>query len=255
MNIKQTVRNALYGTPWFDSTREAYQRVFDRTRIDERFSLKRFYSQFFKSGDLVFDIGANMGEYSEAFASAGAAVVAAEPNPACCESLYKLARMRNIRVESCAVADAVGVAEFSICDVSGFSTLNEEWLEKSKASPDYKAVHWTEKIQVPVVTLDNLARRHGIPTFVKVDVECCEDRVLAGMTFQPAFLSFEFSTFMRDVALACLKSHRLDGYEFNAIAGRTLTFLFPSWRPASDLSEWLTVYSAAPYGDIFARKT
>ena len=39
-----------------------------------------FDSQFFQAGDLVFDIGANQGEYSEIFANEGGRVVAVEPN-------------------------------------------------------------------------------------------------------------------------------------------------------------------------------
>ncbi|HEY1471426.1 MAG TPA: FkbM family methyltransferase [Candidatus Acidoferrum sp.] len=41
----------------------------------------RLYSEFVSAGDLVFDIGANIGDYAEMFARLGARVVAVEPNP------------------------------------------------------------------------------------------------------------------------------------------------------------------------------
>jgi 16S rRNA A1518/A1519 N6-dimethyltransferase RsmA/KsgA/DIM1 with predicted DNA glycosylase/AP lyase activity len=51
---------------------------------------KRFYSQFVQPGDLVFDIGANMGNRIEAFVALGASVVAVEPQSSCVASLRRL---------------------------------------------------------------------------------------------------------------------------------------------------------------------
>src|SRR5271154_272335 len=43
----------------------------------------RFYKQFIKPGDLVFDVGANIGVKTAAFLAAGARVIAVEPVPFC----------------------------------------------------------------------------------------------------------------------------------------------------------------------------
>jgi 16S rRNA A1518/A1519 N6-dimethyltransferase RsmA/KsgA/DIM1 with predicted DNA glycosylase/AP lyase activity len=40
-----------------------------------------FYQSFINKGDLCFDVGANIGQKSEALLSIGARVVAIEPNP------------------------------------------------------------------------------------------------------------------------------------------------------------------------------
>ena len=42
---------------------------------------RRFLSQFVQRGDLVYDIGANQGEYTVTFRQLGCNVVAVEPNP------------------------------------------------------------------------------------------------------------------------------------------------------------------------------
>lgn len=73
--------------------------LFKRKKIEERRrmefwkerteDIKRtiFYGQFIKEGDLVFDIGANMGERAKVFVNLGATVVGVEPQPICIDFL------------------------------------------------------------------------------------------------------------------------------------------------------------------------
>ena len=51
----------------------------DRRR---RAAMDRLYAQFVKPGDLVFDVGAHVGDRVGAFRRLGARVVAVEPQPA-----------------------------------------------------------------------------------------------------------------------------------------------------------------------------
>ena len=51
---------------------------------------------------------------------------------------------------------------------------------------------------MPVTTLDRLIAQHGVPSFIKIDVEGFEDQVLAGLTHPVPALSFEFTTIARD---------------------------------------------------------
>ena len=60
-----------------------YGKPFNRRR------LKGFYSGFIGKGDLVFDIGAHLGNRSEAWLALGARVIAAEPQPICVQYLQK----------------------------------------------------------------------------------------------------------------------------------------------------------------------
>jgi FkbM family methyltransferase len=255
MNILPQVKLALSDSPLYPLARRCYQAVFNREAMREREKMCSFYSQFFSRGDLVFDVGANVGEYSDVFSGCGAVVVAVEPNPECCKQLYRLAHRRNVRVEACAAGAETGCAELHISDVSIFSTLNPEWVERTRDFPSYQNAHWTGTLIVPLVTLDNLARRHGVPVFVKIDVEGFEESVLQGMSFTPQFVSFEYAARLKHVGLACLHLPCFRDYTFNAIVGREFRWLHPRWLKAEEARSWLSTYAdVEEYGDFFAKR-
>ena len=79
--IKQFLRELLYDTRFFLPVRSSYQHLFDRRRLALRTKMRDLYGPYVRRGDLVFDVGAHMGTYTEVFVELGAKVVAVEPNP------------------------------------------------------------------------------------------------------------------------------------------------------------------------------
>jgi hypothetical protein len=71
-----------------------------------------------------------------------------------------------------------------------------------------------------MTTLDTLIDGHGIPAFIKLDVEGFEAEALAGLSHPAAALSFEFTTIQRDVALACLARCTDLGYTRSRFSNR-----------------------------------
>lgn len=252
--IEKAARQRLLGSALFFPVRENYQRVFAREKWVKRARMRAFYAQFVRRSELVFDVGAHLGVYAECFTALGAKVVAIEPNPACRELLKLFARNRDIQVENCAAGDAPGKTHLHICvDYSSISTVDEDFYDEARHSSRHGPTRWLEPLDVDVVTLDQLAARYGIPSFVKIDVEGFDDHVIRGISFAPEFLSFEFNRDIPQVALRCLDTPLLkSGYMFNYSCSAS-GLASVQWMSAAELSD--RIFSAENYfGDVFAHR-
>lgn len=240
----------------FFPVRTCYQRLLDKEKWLFWKRMREFYSQFVNPGDVVFDVGANVGVYSEVFLQIGGKVVAIEPNSECCRQI-RTQRPQGIVVENCAAGSAPGTVEFHLCEESSMSTISSEWIEAVSKSELHKGVKWLSTIRVPVKTLDMLAQSYGQPGFIKIDAEGYDDRVLSGMSFRPAALSFEFNVNSMDVALNCLKAPvLLDGYLFNYTVGQLFSFRSQKWINREEMVALLEQYNLQEeYGDVFARRS
>src|ERR1043165_279294 len=75
----------------------------------QRAAMDRLYRQFVRAGDLVFDVGAHVGDRVGSFRRLGARVVALEPQPALVTTLKLLyGRDRNVAIEAKAVGRRSG---------------------------------------------------------------------------------------------------------------------------------------------------
>jgi FkbM family methyltransferase len=241
-------------TPLYQPTRDAYRRIFKPQFLLSVERMGAFYSQFFQPGETVFDVGANQGEYSEVFAKEGAQVIAVEPNPAFRSRLTAMSRFQSITPEFVAVGDEPGEATLNVCSTSGFSTLLSSDSGWMKDSPDYANVTWVGQVRVPVLTLTQIAEKHGCPAFVKIDVEGFELQVLSGMAFTPRYISFEYGVRRKELALGCISLLAARGYRFRPIAGREFRFATPDWMTAEKAELWLgsRTPDEGEYGDLFA---
>jgi FkbM family methyltransferase len=250
------LKDLLFKTNLFPVARATYQRIFRPDVATHRARMGAFYSQFFDPGDVVFDVGANLGEYAEVFANEGATVVAIEPNTAFQPRLNALSRNGQIKPVFSAIGAEEGSATLNVCSHAAFSTLAPVETDWIRDSPDYEGVAWTHAIQVPVTTLDALIDEYGTPTFVKIDVEGFEIGVLRGATFRPRNLSFEFGARRLAAGLECLEHLGAQQYEFRPIVGRNYRFATPEWMSYSQAKAWLSDFKVevAEYGDMFAHR-
>jgi FkbM family methyltransferase len=221
-------------------------------------ALRQLYRPFVSPGDLVFDVGAHLGDRSSAFAALGARVVALEPEPGVARWLRRfVGRDPRITIRTEALGPSPGTAHLARSrDHPTLSTLAHGWRERiAEANPGFQGVRWEESVEVPVTTLDALVAEHGVPSFCKIDVEGFEAEVLAGLSRPLAALSVEFVSGSLDVATACLERlQELGSYRFNAIAGEGRNFLWPEWRDAAATRHWLTSGAdGISSGDLYAR--
>lgn len=131
----------------------------------------------------VVDVGANAGIFSLPIAKAtedDAIFVLIEPNPEMTARLranVALNTLLNVRIEEVAVGDEVGEARlhFSPNGNPGEARLGVSFADDAGG------------IDVPVTTLPEIARQHGISEIdlLKVDVEGLEDRVILPVLSAP----------------------------------------------------------------------
>jgi FkbM family methyltransferase len=211
-----------------------------------------------KPGDLVFDIGAHLGDRTAAFAALGARVVALEPQPVVRRWLERIVGLREgVTVRGEAVGRAVGTARLAVSKrTPTLSTLADDWRAKlPETNPTFRNVRWEETVEVSVTTLDALIERYGVPRFCKIDVEGYEAEVLAGLSEPVPGLSVEFVSGGLEVAVACVRLiEALGSYEFNAIRGERRSFMFDGWQTGESMVLWLSDGAGgASSGDVYAR--
>jgi FkbM family methyltransferase len=221
-----------------------------------RAAMDRLYGRFITRGDLVFDVGAHVGDRIAAFRRLGARVVAVEPQPALVRTLKLLyGRDRTVAIEPVAVGRREGTIELKLnIDNPTVSTASEAFVQAANGAPGWEGQAWTRTVRVPLTTLDELIARHGMPTFIKIDVEGFEAEALAGLTRPPRALSFEFTTIQREVAAACIERCAALGYaRYNAMLGESHTLLHGDGVGANTLARWLhALPPEANSGDVYA---
>jgi FkbM family methyltransferase len=223
----------------------------------QRVAMDRLYSGFVRPGDLVFDIGAHVGDRIACFRRLGARVVAVEPQRALARLLRLIyGHRRGVVIEGVAVGGSAGEIVLLInVDNPTVSTASDQFVQAARDAPGWEAQRWTKTAGVPMTTLDTLIARHGRPAFIKIDVEGFEAEALSGLSQPVQALSFEFTTIQRDVAQACIARCRTLGYRhFNAALGESQTFAHADWIDGAAIAGWLTALPhAANSGDIYAR--
>ena len=213
------------------------------------------YRQFVRPGDLVFDVGAHVGDRIAAFRRLGARVVAVEPQPALAFTLNLLyGRDRHVAIETKAVGRGAGTIPMLInVDNPTVSTASDAFVQAARGAAGWEGQVWDRSISVPATTLDALIAAHGRPSFIKIDVEGFEEEALAGLTQPVDALSFEFTTIQREVARACIvRCVALGMMRFNAALGESQEL--GAWRSAESITRWL---DALPHsdnsGDVYAQ--
>jgi FkbM family methyltransferase len=218
-------------------------------------AMDRLYSRFVQPGDLIFDIGAHVGDRVASFRRLGAQVVAAEPQPAAARVLRLLyGRSRGVVIETVAVGRAAGTIGMMINpDNPTVSTVSNEMVTAARDAPGWETQRWSQAIRVPVTTLDLLMARHGVPTFIKIDVEGFEYEVLLGLSRAVNAMSFEFTTIQRGVALACVDRCVALGFKhFNAALGESQALVHSDWVTGGDIAAWIAALPhSANSGDIY----
>jgi FkbM family methyltransferase len=216
-----------------------------------------FYGGFIGPGDIVFDVGANVGERSEVFLELGASVVAVEPQSECTELLVSRwgAEPRFILFEG-ACAEAKGERELFIATASTLSSMAPAWIDAVSRAGMFEHEEWKESRLVTTTTLDALIAEHGVPRFVKIDVEGFEHAVLSGLTQPVALASLEWHGVSLEATSGCIEHLTAIGMaEFNVSLGESMEWALPRWVDGGLALERMRNGGELAWGDLYARQS
>lgn len=121
-------------------------------------------------GDVVIDIGANIGEFSRTIVERASRLIAIDPDPNVCEALSRnLNSFSNAIVLQRAMSDADSRVEFYVSTKNADSSL-------------VRPTQYSETVSVKAMRLDTLIEELGVDRvdFLKLEAEGWEPEILAG---------------------------------------------------------------------------
>jgi FkbM family methyltransferase len=161
--------------------------------------------------DLIYDVGMHNGDDTAYYLHRGFRVVALDAHPQMCANAVQRFQAETasgrLTILNVGITAEPGARDFWICET------RPEWssFDRRIASRDGAPHHC---LPVPCRTFDQILARHGIPYYLKVDIEghdmLCLD-ALRGQSDLPMYLSTEISRF--DEALQKLVDLGYTGYK------------------------------------------
>ncbi|HET6991916.1 MAG TPA: FkbM family methyltransferase, partial [Bacteroidia bacterium] len=209
-------------------------------------------------GMLVFDVGANLGNYTQLFLDKKTKVIAVEPQTYCNDFLHlRFGKNKNVTLLKCGLGSTEEEKELLVSSAHTLSSFNSDWVKGVNVTERFKAsnVNWEKKETIPMKTLEGLIREYGVPDYLKIDVEGYETEVLKGLRQKIAMVSYEFTIpELSDDAILCARLlSEIAPYEFLSILDESRS---GNWISLENIiKEILQLKNSNKLhgGDIFAR--
>jgi len=208
-----------------------------------------------RSDDLIFDVGLHLGEDSAYYLSKGYRVVAFEANPgliAHCRKRFEsaLADGRMTIVEGAIDDSGRETVPFFVHDSETvWGTTDERWAARNAP----RGV--SSRIEVRAVDFGQALRDHGIPYYLKVDIEGADRICLDALSTRPElprFISIESEKLDWPELVSELRRLTALGYarfavcQQHGIAGRTITTTTRDGKPLTFAFEEA---ASGPFGE------
>jgi FkbM family methyltransferase len=207
--------------------------------------------------DLIFDVGLHKGEDTDFYLKKGFRVVAFEAHPdhiAHCKLRFQEAiAARRLRIVEGAIApQAAGerIAFYRNLQKSNWGTIDAKWVERNERLGTHSV-----RMEVARVDLAEAFRLHGMPFYLKIDIEGADHVALDELRQfedRPCYISIEANTVEFTQLIAELKALQRLGYvafkpvQQESIPGTTIATTTLQGEP---LSHCFVRDASGPFGD------
>ncbi len=200
--------------------------------------------------DLIFDVGMHLGEDTEFYLKKGFRVVGVEADPAHCAAvaarLPDAVASGRLTIVNAAIATEPGrTAFYRNLDKSIWGTADPTFVDRNAGLGTR-----VERIEVDALRMESILATHGVPYYMKVDIEGRDMLCVAALRHfadRPKYLSVEASkTALTDVH-AELDFMRALGYrDFKVVPQHTVTAQVPP-RPSREgcYADWRFPHGAS----------
>ena len=155
---------------------------------------------------MIFDIGANVGNWALANINKTNTIVCVEASPYTYPELLENTKLyNNIICIPYVVSDSKNdTIEFYDCRIfgGGLSTIDKEWLCSTKSR--FYGQQINAILNIKTISLDSLIEIYGMPELIKIDVEGAEESVINSLSQKVNLLCFEWASEWRDSLKRCI---------------------------------------------------
>ena len=241
LGLREWIWDSLFYFVWLRlANRPAYENM--RSQVSFYRGIR---DNFGMNCDLWFDVGANVGNKTAIFQHFCSKVIAVEPDPINFSILQRRFRIRRgVTLVQAAVGKMSGRDSLTrpLGSDGAISTLSPKQLkclvQNTRFEMTERAISG-HQYEVVVVTLDQLILKHGMPSYIKVDVEGYEREVFGGLTRTVAWMSFEANLpDFEDETIACLEHYNslVKQARFNYVVAEPPTFVGDRWISVEEIS-------------------
>ena len=194
-----------------------------------------------KTDAVIFDIGANEGFITQTFSKFADKVIAIEPDPLNIRILQnRFSNNSKLIVVGKAVSDKTGMEILYIEEGNALHTLNNEWKNLLESGKHILKTSFDKSQQVETTTLSELIDKFGSPSFIKIDTEGYERKVLSCLNVPVPQLVFEavLPHFLEETILSI---DHLCGIDSSAVFNYSVNYdlILSQFLPANEFKQIL----------------
>ena len=206
-----------------------------------------------EKGDIVFDVGVNIGNKAKSFLNSGAKVIGFEPQDKCYQFCKdRFSNNQNFLIENVALSDRIGTEVLYESNAHTISSMSKLFIDTVKKER-FKEYEWNNEIIVTTSTLDEMINKYGTPKYIKIDVEGYELNVLKGLTKKVEYISIEFTPELLKSTVDCL-DYLKEGL-YNYVSRENPEFTFSEWKNKNEIIEFLSSIKdyQIEFGDVYIK--